>query len=246
LRYVRFSGALTLTHNATSLILRTGANRTTASGDTALFLSDGSGNWREMSYSPATTGTGNCVLATSPTITTPTISGALTYGGVTLASAVTGTGNMVCSASPTFSGTVTGPDSGTWTSSGITGLASLRVFTGGTATSQSRYIQVSGSSGAGSSMGIQILSNGSLVSQFYYDVGTDATVIASHSKDPAITIAATTGNLRFLAYGAGTLVTDGSGNVTASSDETLKDIVGSFGRGTSDIIKNRHMPMALE
>lgn len=53
LRAVRFSGALTLTHNATSLILPSGANITTASGDTALFVSLGSGNWRCLFYSKA-------------------------------------------------------------------------------------------------------------------------------------------------------------------------------------------------
>lgn len=44
-RSVRFAGALTLTHNATSLILPTGANITTAADDTAEFVSLGSGNW---------------------------------------------------------------------------------------------------------------------------------------------------------------------------------------------------------
>ncbi len=38
-------------------------------------------------------------------------------------------------------------------------------------------------------------------------------------------------SLRLSAYGAGTLVTDASGNVTASSDERLKDIDGKFTRG---------------
>lgn len=41
-----FSGALTLTHNATSLILPGGANITTAANDRAEFESLGSGNWR--------------------------------------------------------------------------------------------------------------------------------------------------------------------------------------------------------
>jgi hypothetical protein len=50
LRAVRFTGALTLTHNATSLILPTGANITTAAGDTANFRSLGSGNWVCTSY----------------------------------------------------------------------------------------------------------------------------------------------------------------------------------------------------
>ena len=39
-----------------------------------------------------------------------------------------------------------------------------------------------------------------------------------------------TGTLTLAAYGAGTLTTDASGNVTASSDETLKDIRGYFER----------------
>ncbi len=45
-RFLRFTGALTLTHNATSLILPGGANITTAAGDVAVFVSEGSGNWR--------------------------------------------------------------------------------------------------------------------------------------------------------------------------------------------------------
>jgi hypothetical protein len=50
LRFVRFTGALLLTHNGTSLILPTGANITTAAGDTATFESLGSGNWVCLSY----------------------------------------------------------------------------------------------------------------------------------------------------------------------------------------------------
>ena len=49
-KFVMFSGALTLTHNATSLILPGAANITTVAGDTALFLSLGSGNWKCMFY----------------------------------------------------------------------------------------------------------------------------------------------------------------------------------------------------
>lgn len=49
-RTVRFTGALTLTHNATSLILPTGANITTAANDVAIFRSLGSGNWLCVSY----------------------------------------------------------------------------------------------------------------------------------------------------------------------------------------------------
>lgn len=49
-RIVRFAGALILTHNATSLILPTGANITTAANDVATFVSEGSGNWRCVNY----------------------------------------------------------------------------------------------------------------------------------------------------------------------------------------------------
>lgn len=49
-RTLVFDGALTLTHNSTSLILPTGANITTAAGDTARFMSEGSGNWRCLAY----------------------------------------------------------------------------------------------------------------------------------------------------------------------------------------------------
>jgi hypothetical protein len=49
-RTVRFTGALTLTHNATSLILPTGRNILTAAGDFAMFRSLGSGNWVCVDY----------------------------------------------------------------------------------------------------------------------------------------------------------------------------------------------------
>lgn len=40
---------------------------------------------------------------------------------------------------------------------------------------------------------------------------------------------------RFPSYGAGTLTTDASGNITASSDERLKDIDGPYTRGLADL-----------
>lgn len=50
LRILRFTGAATLTHNATRLILPGGTDIVTAAGDTALAISDGSGNWRLYDY----------------------------------------------------------------------------------------------------------------------------------------------------------------------------------------------------
>ena len=49
-RLVRFTGALTFTHNGTSLILPTAANITTAADDHALMISLGSGNWICANY----------------------------------------------------------------------------------------------------------------------------------------------------------------------------------------------------
>jgi len=52
-RWLTFAGVLTLTHNGVSLILPGGANITTAAGDSAVFESLGSGNWRCTNYTRA-------------------------------------------------------------------------------------------------------------------------------------------------------------------------------------------------
>jgi hypothetical protein len=64
-RDVTFSGALTLTHNATSLILPGGANITTTAGDCATFLSLGSGNWRCIKYQHASASAARASLGLS-------------------------------------------------------------------------------------------------------------------------------------------------------------------------------------
>ena len=79
-RWCRCSGALTLTHNATSLILPGGANILAVAGDWFLAVSEGGGNWRVAFYAKTTvTGSGSAVLATSPTfvtnITSPIVTG---------------------------------------------------------------------------------------------------------------------------------------------------------------------------
>ena len=53
-RTIVFDGALLLTHNGTSFILPGAANITTAAGDVAVFRSEGSGNWRCVSYVKST------------------------------------------------------------------------------------------------------------------------------------------------------------------------------------------------
>lgn len=56
LYFVRFAGALTLTHNGTSLILPGAANYTTAAGDALIAQYLGSGNWRVLHYTRAAGG----------------------------------------------------------------------------------------------------------------------------------------------------------------------------------------------
>ena len=71
-----FAGALTLTHNGTSLILPGGANITTAAGDIAVMVSEGSGNWRCLAYRVAAQATGTVELGAGATDTTLTRSAA--------------------------------------------------------------------------------------------------------------------------------------------------------------------------
>lgn len=65
-RLVRFAGAGTLTHNATSLILPTGANITTAANDTAMVVGEGSSNARVVAYQRAN---GQALAAAAATVT---------------------------------------------------------------------------------------------------------------------------------------------------------------------------------
>jgi hypothetical protein len=53
-KILRFQGILTLTHNATSLILLGGVDRNTAAGDIMWVSSDSTGKWRELMYNRAT------------------------------------------------------------------------------------------------------------------------------------------------------------------------------------------------
>ena len=62
-RDVLFGGSLTLTYNATSLILPSLGNITTAAGDTARFKSEGGGNWRCLEYTPAS---GKALVSVTP------------------------------------------------------------------------------------------------------------------------------------------------------------------------------------
>lgn len=89
LKVIKFEGALTLTHNGTSLVLPGGANITTADGDIALFISEGSGNWRCISYFKA--GSLYSTLAGTETLTNKTLTSPVISGGTVNNAAIGGT-----------------------------------------------------------------------------------------------------------------------------------------------------------
>jgi hypothetical protein len=62
---LHFDGILTLTHNATDLILPSGANITTAAGDEAIFVEYATGDWRCVSYTRAS---GEALVSSSASI----------------------------------------------------------------------------------------------------------------------------------------------------------------------------------
>lgn len=109
-----FAGALTLTHNAASLILPGGANITTAAGDIAKMVSLGSGNWKCAAYVALD---GNPIsisdhLAAANTWTgNQTFNGTQTFNGnSTHAGELAVTGNITSNGTITLNGGVTGGD----------------------------------------------------------------------------------------------------------------------------------------
>ena len=81
-----FDGALTFTHNATSLILPGAANITTAAGDRCEVVSLGSGNWRCLWYTKAS---GLPVVGSYLPLTGGTLTGSVVVGESTGATAIT-------------------------------------------------------------------------------------------------------------------------------------------------------------
>jgi hypothetical protein len=114
-RILRFTGAPLITYNATSLITPTGANIQAAPGDVATLSSDGSGNWRIISYQPY--GGTLVTSATGLSGTGPSNIGSLSLTpGKWLLSAIywySGTGGSACTvALGTTSGSVAGTSPG--------------------------------------------------------------------------------------------------------------------------------------
>jgi len=143
-RRLVFAGALTLTHNATSLILPGSANITTAAGDVAEFLSLGSGNWRCINYSKAS-GTSVASSYSGPSSTRYTTAGSHTF---TIPSGIT-----------QIKVTVVGGGGGSYYEAGCTGYNG---GTGGTSSVASGTQTISTISATGGGGGAATQSNGGL------------------------------------------------------------------------------------
>lgn len=144
LRAVRFTGALVLTHNATTLILPGAANITTVPGETAIFGSDGSGNWRCYQYQRFRLPTRQIFTSGSGTYTTPAgalwIEAEIVGGGGGGLGSGTGGGVGTAGGNTTFS---------TLTANGGSGASSSSGGAGGSASGGD--INITGGTGAGAS-----------------------------------------------------------------------------------------------
>lgn len=126
---VKFSGALTITYNATSMILPGIASITTVAGDTAFAMYLGSSNWQVLTY---TRGDGSAV--TNPALPLCTKIDYLGFSANLSASYLLGTGQAISRASyPGYFACATVVVAATTTASSliVTGIPSTAEFTVG-------------------------------------------------------------------------------------------------------------------
>jgi hypothetical protein len=164
-RYLKFDGVLTLTHNATTLILPGGANITTAAGDSAIVVPNGTpaNGWRVLGYQKAD-GTTNATSKIQPisasvsgnALTISASSLTLDFRSTTLGSGtvttVTGTpANLVISSGSTL-GTTNGAQSDiavlAINNAGTIELAAVNLA-GGTRLDEANTISTTAEGGAG-------------------------------------------------------------------------------------------------
>lgn len=188
LYFTRFTGALTLTHNATSLILLGGGNITTAPGATATWLYLGSGNWRMLSYEPALSANKLIGVGSTGGKAAISLGPGFSMSGTTLNVSASSTSASATQASAlTFTLT-----SGSY--SDITGLTGVTL----TPVDTSQKVLVTGALHVGSASNVyvraQILRDATVVysaSQFIYNAALAVSIPVSFVDAPATTSAVT-------------------------------------------------------
>lgn len=164
--------------------------------------------------------TGLVARTGSGTAATRTITGTTDQITVTNGDGVSGNPTLslpqsiATASSPTFSGLTLAPGSAEFPT-GLTIKASTHATSRRAAFKLGNWLILQDSNGSGTK-------NFAL-----YDTGASKTRID----------VSTTGGVQLNAYGAGTLVTDSSGNITTSSDRRLKNVSGRFTRGLDAILQ---------
>lgn len=176
--------------------------------------------------SGAVVGTTASQTLSDKTLTSPIINGIVATSGLTLPAL-------------TLSGTVFGD------SKAITALSGLSLVGGGQVKSyvSNSYITVGGGSTIGSGNSAFFLLSGKDFSNGYFQLFTSNTEKNADISRLLIPGGANTSIIYWQAstqtwqsYGAGALTTDANGNITAVSDERVKDIKGNFLSGLKHIL----------
>ena len=113
------------------------------------------------------------------------------------------------------------------------GTSGIATFTGGITSGGARHFF--SAAGEPYAVGLRYTSSGAYAYIGASNSASNPNVVISNTSGSAIITALDGRTVRFDGYGAGTLVTDSSGNITASSDERLKYITGQFTRGLADL-----------
>jgi hypothetical protein len=187
----------------------------------------GTGNGFTKFSGPATT---------EKTFTLPNSSETLLYAGGALGTPSGGTvTNLTGTASININGTVgaTTPGTGSFTTLAASGATNLSDLLTITANGSANALFLRGRSSDGIAQ-LQFRNNANSAVQTVLTCdGSSLFTIGTGSGGTGAFAISGTQAIRFNTYGAGALTTDASGNITAASDERLKDIRGKFKLGVA-------------